>query len=405
MTRRGVGVNVWIIIPVFNEEESLPLVLRSIPHEFQRNIVVVDNGSTDATPQKALEHGAVLAFEPRRGYGYACLAGITALPNDCAVVVFLDGDYSDVPEEMMDGAVAEDFKDVIRSEPASAPMVRFGGNYDFQKATSTGCILCLDSCAAGITSNAAWGWGATWSENKVQFYGRDDILPADGTPVVLTFSVQTAAATASNTWYFAEGYTGAGFQEYLTLQNPNPTAANVTVEYTCRSGAESTQNITVSGNSRQTVDVNLAVGPNEEVSAIVTSDQPIVAERPMYFNSGGIEGGHDYVGSINRTTTYHFAEGYTGDGFQQYLILQNNNANSATVTVTYTYRSGAGKTQTITVDPNSRATVDVNAAIGRDKEVSMQVTSNLPIVAERPMYFCFGDICDGHDVVGFGATP
>jgi len=94
-------MNVFIIIPVLNEEDALPLVLKSIPEQYRNKIIVVDNGSADASAEKASEHGAMLAFEPRRGYGHACLAGMSILPEDCDTVVFLDGDYSDYPEEIV----------------------------------------------------------------------------------------------------------------------------------------------------------------------------------------------------------------------------------------------------------------------------------------------------------------
>jgi glycosyltransferase involved in cell wall biosynthesis len=94
-------MRVAVIIPVFNERESLPLVIHDIPERFAAEIVVVDNGSTDGTDAIARGLPVRLVQEPRRGYGSACLAGIAALQADPPeTVVFLDGDYSDHPEEM-----------------------------------------------------------------------------------------------------------------------------------------------------------------------------------------------------------------------------------------------------------------------------------------------------------------
>ncbi|MEM8864169.1 MAG: glycosyltransferase family 2 protein [Planctomycetota bacterium] len=94
-----------VIVPAFNEEASLPLVLGDLPAV--GHVVVVDNNSTDATAQVATECGATVIEEPRRGYGSACLAGIRAVKELQAtsetppeVIVFLDGDYSDHPEEL-----------------------------------------------------------------------------------------------------------------------------------------------------------------------------------------------------------------------------------------------------------------------------------------------------------------
>jgi len=87
-----------VIIPALNEERSIGKVIGAIP-EWVDQVVVGDNGSTDLTAQVAREHGALVAHEPRRGYGSACLAAMAAM-NDADVVVFMDGDFSDYPEEM-----------------------------------------------------------------------------------------------------------------------------------------------------------------------------------------------------------------------------------------------------------------------------------------------------------------
>lgn len=91
-----------VVIPAFNEEASLPLVLSAIPRPPVDRIVVVDNNSTDRTSLVAGEGGAIAIPESRPGYGSACLRGLAYLranqPPD--IVVFLDGDYSDHPEEL-----------------------------------------------------------------------------------------------------------------------------------------------------------------------------------------------------------------------------------------------------------------------------------------------------------------
>ena len=89
-----------IIIPPYNEESSIGLVLDALPQEKLHEIIVVDNGSTDATARVAQEHGARVVKEPRKGYGSACLKGIDELDAP-DIVVFIDGDFSDFPEEMV----------------------------------------------------------------------------------------------------------------------------------------------------------------------------------------------------------------------------------------------------------------------------------------------------------------
>ncbi len=89
---------VVVVIPSLNEQESIGRVITSIP-PWVRQTIVVDNGSTDATAERARQAGAVVITEPQRGYGQACLAGCAAA-GDADIVVFLDGDLSDYPERM-----------------------------------------------------------------------------------------------------------------------------------------------------------------------------------------------------------------------------------------------------------------------------------------------------------------
>lgn len=90
-----------VIVPALNEEQSIGLVLDAIPAELAPDIIVVDNGSSDRTPEVAAAHGARVVSEPRRGYGSACLAGIAALRSP-DVVAFLDADLSDDPALLAD---------------------------------------------------------------------------------------------------------------------------------------------------------------------------------------------------------------------------------------------------------------------------------------------------------------
>jgi len=90
-----------IIIPAFNEESSIGLVLDALPQDKIHEIIVVNNNSTDDTARVATAHGARVVEEPQKGYGSACLKGIDEL-NAPDIVVFLDGDFSDFPEEIVE---------------------------------------------------------------------------------------------------------------------------------------------------------------------------------------------------------------------------------------------------------------------------------------------------------------
>ncbi len=89
-----------VIIPAFNEEVSLPKVINDIPKNIVKDIIVVNNASTDNTPEVARNMGCIVVEELKKGYGQACLAGIAALNPKTDIVVFLDGDHSDHPEQM-----------------------------------------------------------------------------------------------------------------------------------------------------------------------------------------------------------------------------------------------------------------------------------------------------------------
>lgn len=87
-----------VVIPARNEADAIGKVIADIPSWVDR-IVVADNGSTDATAERAIDAGAIVVHEPEPGYGAACLKGISAAKG-ADIIVFLDGDYSDHPEEM-----------------------------------------------------------------------------------------------------------------------------------------------------------------------------------------------------------------------------------------------------------------------------------------------------------------
>lgn len=88
-----------VIIPALDEQDAIGNVIGDIPRDRVSEIIVVDNGSRDRTAAVARAAGARVLHEPKRGYGAACLRGIAAA-RDPDIFVFLDGDYSDYPEEI-----------------------------------------------------------------------------------------------------------------------------------------------------------------------------------------------------------------------------------------------------------------------------------------------------------------
>lgn len=114
---------ILVIIPAFNEAESIGKVVEDIPQGLVREVVVVNNSSTDQTEENARNAGATVVRENRKGYGFACLAGIDYAKAKTGedrpdIIVFIDGDYSDYPDQMGDlvrPIVEEDYDMVIGS--------------------------------------------------------------------------------------------------------------------------------------------------------------------------------------------------------------------------------------------------------------------------------------------------
>ena len=131
-----------VVIPAFNEERSIALVLGDLP--CVRNVIVANNDSTDDTASIAEKHGAIVVLETQRGYGSACLKGLATIrerieagEDEPKVVVFLDADYSDHPQyltQMVEPIIAGDADFVLGSrmlgerEPGAMPIQSIYGN-------------------------------------------------------------------------------------------------------------------------------------------------------------------------------------------------------------------------------------------------------------------------------------
>ena len=205
----------------------------------------------------------------------------------------------------------------------------------------------------------------------------------------------------ANSWYLAEGYTGSGFGTFILIQNPNSTDANVDIRYMLQGGGTIDKNITVSPNSRYTIVTHDAdqVGIDQAFSTKIDSDQPIIVERAMYWPSGETSiGGHDSNGVLNPSLECNIAEGYTGDDFDTFILVQNPNDTEANVSIIYMMQGGGTLNSDIIVLPNSRYTVVSHDPdqVGIGFAFSTNLVSDQPIIVERAMYFPNG----GHNTKG-----
>jgi hypothetical protein len=213
-------------------------------------------------------------------------------------------------------------------------------------------------------------------------------------------------------WYFAEGCTRRSFDMWLCLQNPHSKQIQVTATYMFGpgQGANVEKTYTLSPTSRFTVKVDDEVGEEKDVSVKLTSSDPFIAERPMYFHyKDRWTGGHCVVGATSASREWYFAEGCTRPGFETWLCLQNPQDHGVRVRLRYLCGDGYNEEKVISIPARSRYSVAVHEpreGIGiqdsRRGDVSIQVLAeNGDIVAERPMYFNYGGAwTGGHCVVG-----
>lgn len=208
------------------------------------------------------------------------------------------------------------------------------------------------------------------------------------------------------TFYFAEGYTGISFQEYLTVANPSGADAHVTVTFApeaASSAGAPTETFTVPSNGRATRNIRRdALGiSNKSVGMIVTSDQPIMAERVLYFGDGNGSakfGSTAKAGLQTVANQYLFAYGSAGGsglaqrpGDQSFVTILNPGTSPIPATVVAQFYDVAGKslgTASVSVAAGTRQTIAADAAVNNTASIYATVlTSSSPFVAEKPQYF------------------
>lgn len=252
------------------------------------------------------------------------------------------------------------------------------------------------------------------------------ITDYQGTPAASTgqyiYQYLRSYAPSSNavnkTWYFAEGRVGAGFKEYLTLNNPDPIVdCAVTLNYLLEGGTPRTKAIAVPHASRITESVNgdlyipatsvrgTSVSTIATVNANATPGcRGVIVERPMYFSWRGVNSGSDVVGATRLGTNFYFADVPSGAGYTSYLTILNPPGNQvANVTATY-YVGGkaVGSAQSIAVQAGTRSTIAPAAAGLPGTHVAAVVTSSQPVIVERPDYF--NNVSVGNAQTVSGAT-
>jgi len=214
----------------------------------------------------------------------------------------------------------------------------------------------------------------------------------------------TGVPQPSTTWEIAEGNTRQEFLMYICVQNPNNVTADVKFEFLSDKGEKTVFNRKVQPKSRYTESIFNVVPTDRDFSTCVTSNVPIVVEHPIYFQYRGVwNGGHNETGNTECYKSIYVAEGCTYSDTVTYYTIGNPNDDPANVTVSFMTGSGEVTNKTYNMLAHSRLTINVNDTIGPDKDVSAKITSDKPIMVDRPMYFDYhGKYTGGSLASGLG---
>jgi Tol biopolymer transport system component len=221
---------------------------------------------------------------------------------------------------------------------------------------------------------------------------------------------ETATAAPSQTWFLAEGSTVLGFDLFYLLQNPQPTTTHTTVRFLLPDGTTINRTYDLAPGSRTTIYVNQIPGLDEtDVSGDVSADAPIVVERALYRSTPTqtFALGTESMGVPAGATSWFLAEGATGSFFDLYVLIANPGNADASVQAVFLRPDGSTVQRTYSVRAHSRFSVYVDAVPGLEAtSVATTLTSNVPIVAERAMYWPNGffEYYEGHSSAGATAT-
>jgi hypothetical protein len=199
-------------------------------------------------------------------------------------------------------------------------------------------------------------------------------------------------AAPSTRWYLAEGNTRGDFDTWILLQNPLLTPATALVTLIGSNGVRKDVVMGVPPTSRRSIYVN-QVMPESDVSAIISSDNPIVVERAMYYQRTG---GHGSVAAGQASRNWYLAEGQVGNGFDTWILALNPGQAVANLRITYMREDGSTITGHHTIAPGSRISLFANSALAPGRFGAV-VESDQPVVVERSTYFANGR--GSHNVV------
>jgi hypothetical protein len=200
----------------------------------------------------------------------------------------------------------------------------------------------------------------------------------------------TAVDGPRTKWYFAEGSQGF-FATFLLLANSSAQPATVQVSFLTESNGTVVKTFQVAPTARLTVSAGLIPELiNRSFAMVVDSNIPIIAERSMYFGTKRFwDGGHESAGVSAPATSWFLAEGATGPFFDTFILVANPNASPAHVVLNFLTDQGQTITKNFTVAANARLTVNMEgeSPLLANAAASTTITSDVPIIVERAMYW------------------
>jgi len=206
----------------------------------------------------------------------------------------------------------------------------------------------------------------------------------------------------SKRWLFAEGSTKDSFSSWFLLFNPNSVPANVTA-YFYKNGQKITKKLSLPAYSRREVFANNVAGlANSEFATEIVADQPIAAERAMYFIYAGKNGGHSSVGTPRAFYNWHFAEGYINPNYENYLMLFNPTDYPNSVSLVFFHEKGVIN-KTYMLNPKTSLRLKLNDILP-EGAFSTKISGSVKLVAERSIYFNSNGTVGGNNTIGV-ASP
>lgn len=270
-------------------------------------------------------------------------------------------------------------------------------------------------CIRQTLADAQWAYEWTPDGTRVDMIQEHFNPPPPAPRPAAGGSVVMGTGAPACEWYFAEGCTGAGFDEFIEVCNPGASATTVCLTLASPSAETKEAWLEVPGGTRKTVRVDDLLPDCAVVTTSLRSNHPVIAERSMYFDTGkGTLGGDATAGAKRPAARWLFAEGSCRPWMTSYICVFNPGSNKETARVTFMTGTGESKTVDLPVAASSRATLEVKNVLGEGDDAAhdfscmVESADGSGLVVERPTYFAYdsgqGVFSGGDNTMGANAA-